>query len=205
MPELCHHCRNPISAGARFCGKCGRSLSTRERGGISKPQCCGPGGGRRARACLLVSLIALGGVIFFTNTNHRSLSRIHTGSTLIVRHFDLDGAERSVMISLLVPKDVDVRVYVNEPGLVIRGTPEEVHTVERFVGLMDGWDGIDFDTSDPIPVTYKLPRSKAKALRNALTLSDGRVRVSRSGSRVRISATKRDHDTIKRMVHILSE
>lgn len=220
MSTECRQCRHQNPERARFCGRCGHGLLAQNRETlhslpgptprIRKKRCGGPGG--------LLLLLCLGaiGVCWVGNRGpHRSIS----WSGPSKQHLSLDPAKAQALFNLLAPDDVAIIVGPHHHGrfnggrvISVSGSSEEVLIVRQFAELLarmeDGrWFGdhesIGGPSAGTCERTYRLRRSRAKALAKMLSFGDVPVVVTRLGSRLAVSATIEDHRTIAGIVRIL--
>lgn len=195
MARQCTVCQKSYPSHANYCAICGRLLVTT---GITV-------GSRNGRLVLAVMISALATFAVFAAT--RSPVQIES------RSFDLPPAKAAAMFRLLKPKDVKVIVARDGNHVQIKGTHRECDALTDFIGLIGR-----FSSQSECQVrrqmerarktwttheTYRLPKSKAKALFDALAPDDVPVLVSWSGKRLRIDASPTDQAILKQLVQIL--
>jgi hypothetical protein len=129
------------------------------------------------------------------------------------RFFNLPDEKAAALFNMLKPADVKVIVGRDGGNVSISGTAGECDALAEFAGLIARLRGQPscavkehieharktWTTSN----TYRLPRSKAETLFNALAPDDVPVLVSRDGKRVRVEANPHDQATIRHVVQIL--
>ena len=220
MSTECRHCRHQNPQRARFCGRCGQSLLAQARETLHplpgpkarsrQKRCCGPG------PLLLVLCLGAIGICWVGNRGpHRSIRWPGQSKQTVF----LDAAKARALFDLLAPNDVAVRVGPHRHGrfdggrvLSVAGTPEDVRIVREFAKLLgceggDGWTGdcgkLGGSSGAMCERTYKLRRSRARALARILSGDDVPVLVTRLGSKLAVSTTVEDQRTIAGIVRLL--
>ncbi len=195
MARQCTVCQKSYLSQANYCAICGRPLVTT---GITV-------GSRNGRLVLAVMISAVATFAVFAAT--RSPVQIES------RFFDLPSAKAAVVFNLLKPSDIKVIVKRDGDRIEIRGTHRECDVLTDFAGLIGRYSGRPecevrhqmerarktWTTRE----TYRLPKSRAKALFDALAPDDVPVLVSWSGKRLRSDASPADQAILKQLVQIL--
>ena len=209
MRLTCPICRHENPSHARFCGRCGRPLSRRSRGGTG----CG----------LFPGLIIILAIVLWTGgwrgcpgalIGRAGNALWHRGGpNLVKRSFELPPAKADAMFDLLAPQDVKVIVQRRDYGVSITGTPQEADVIQNFVELLLRHEGIcrrDFHTSLgqlrntwTKRETYELPRRQARCLYRLLAFDDVPVRVYGYPNKVIVDATEADQRVLAELVDIL--
>lgn len=220
MPNECQHCRHQNPGRARFCGRCGQGLTAQSSESLNplpgprprarSKRCCGPSG-----FLFLLCLGAIGVCWIGKQGPHRSISWSGRSQQVL----SLDPVKAKALFNLLSPDDVSVMVgpvqhrrFIGGGNVSVSGTSEEVRTVRQFAELLtriadDPWfrDGelIDSPFAETPEHTYRLTRSRAKALAEMLSSEGAPVFVTRIGSRLSVIATPEDQRTIADVVRLL--
>ncbi len=195
MARQCTVCKNQYPSHANFCALCGRPLVT-----VAVT--------RAGRHAGLVVVVIVAGL-----ATYAVLAATRSAAVLENRRFDIPRAKATAMFELLRPRDVKVVVRRDGGRLKITGTPQECDALAKFVGLITRYTGkpecevrVAMERARKGWSTrqrYKLPKSKARALFNALAPDDVPVLVSWSGKRVRVDASPQVQETIRQVVEIL--
>ena len=109
------------------------------------------------------------------------------------------------MYELLRPDDVKVVVDRQGALITIRGTAEEVQTVERFIDLITHshiGNHLQWPVHSGVQRRYKLTKSKLRTLADALSFSDVYMDMP-SRTELIIITAESDHEIIEAMVRIL--
>lgn len=195
MARQCTVCRKSYPSQANYCAVCGRPLVA---DGITPSS-------RNARLAMAVVISAL--ITYAVFAVARPEVEIEG------RFFDLPLAKAAAVFKLLEPRNVKVLVSKDGGRIQINGTGRECDVLADFVGLIGRFGGQpDCEIQRGMEharkswttrQTYKLPKSKAKALFDALAPDDVPVLVSLRGRRLQIDASPTDQATLKHLVEIL--
>lgn len=195
----CHPCGHLNRPKARFCSACGLSLVSAPR-----KKCCTGGLGK-------LFLMGLVGVAAFAWFGPAFRSVFNPRRTTIMVALDLPREKAEGLYELLKPKDI--KVLVGPSAGYIEGTHAEVEALGQFVELLTRLDGLTprevrdrkfrLQHEWTSKRTYKLRRSKARALHKILRVDDVPVGVDRDGSKLVVWATPEDQAIISNIADIL--
>lgn len=195
MARQCTVCQSRYPSHANFCALCGRPLVT---------VAVTPAG----RNVGLVVVVIVAGL-----ATYAVLAATRSATVLEDRSFDIPRAKATAVFELLRPRDVKVVVRKDGRRVQITGTPKECDALAKFVGLITRYTGkpecevrVAMERARKGWTTrrkYKLSKSRARALFNALAPDDVPVLVSWSGKRVRVDASPQVQENIRHVVEIL--
>ncbi len=203
----CTICRAANPPHARFCCTCGQPVyraPSPPRGGM---------GVGLAIVVLMAGVFASVCVGFGAMHYARRDRGIRTTVPQVQRSFVLPPAKADALYELLRPSSVRVIVGRDDDGVYIRGTIDEVESIDVLVDLLtrercahqrDCGERMDelrptFDTTR----RHKLTGATARALATLLAFEDVPVLVSRQSSKVTVEASRDDQATVRRVVDIL--
>ncbi len=195
-------CRNRPEA--RFCAECGQSV-------ISVPPTVPvPKKKPSSGGCCNLILLSMAGAAAFIWFGPVCRSNFTARRSTISLALDLPREKAEGLYDLLAPDDI--RVLIGKHADFIEGTHAEVRALEQFVELLTRRPGLsrrevrDFRAAlqnEWPSETYKLRRSKAKALQKILGMDGILVAVERHGSRLVVWATPEDQAIISCVAEIL--
>ncbi len=204
MKRTCKQCRHANPPHASFCAACGGPLSRPAQASYAAPPAATPKDkcGRQARggclaACALTIIAAACVLVVFKADGTRELN------------FTLDSHLADAMFELLAPADVDVVVSRRTKGIHIKGSPQDIRTVARFIAVVTQNTHHPNDPPRAISShwledrTYILTRHNADSLVEVLAYEHAPVFATQFGSKVEISASPEDHKAIAAMIDVL--
>ena len=196
-------CRNRPEA--RFCAECGQALTSIPPG-VPVPKKKPSSGG-----CCNLILLSMAGAAAFMWFGPVCRSNSTARRSTISLALDLPREKAEGLYDLLRPGDI--LVLIGKHADFIEGTHAEVRALEQFVELLTRLDGLSpRDVRDlrsrlqhewTSKQTYKLRRSRAKALQRILRMDDVPLAVERHGSRLVVWATPEDQAIISSVAEIL--